>query len=294
MKEIVYLNGEFMDRDKAVISPYDHGFLYGCGACEPMRTYNGRFFRLSGHLDRMFNSLKLLGIDASVTPSHLEAALYRLLDLNDLVQARVRITVSAGAAEATPEPIPTRPTELIPARCFARSPEEPYRRGYSAMTTSIVANPLSPLCQIKSCNYLNFLMARREAHTHGVQEAMFLNGRGHLVEGSATNLFLVQDGKLITPNLASGALPGITRAAVLELAWESGISLAEKALDIPQLLKAQEAFLTSSIIEVMPLVSVNGLPIGNGAPGKVTNLMMTAYRQLVQQETAPTPQRESE
>lgn len=291
MEEIVYLNGSLLPRSQAAISPFDHGFLYGYGVFETLRSYSGRFFRLSAHLERLYRSLEMLQIKLPLPAPELEAALYRLIEANGLpaTSGRVRLTVSAGAAEAAPEPAPTRATLFIAARPHVPIPAARYEKGYRAITVSPGSNRFSFLSRVKSCNYLNFLLASREAHAQGCDEALLLNDRGCLVEGSATNLFLVREGRLVTPDLDSGPLPGITRGVVIEIASHSGLAAAEREINYAELKEVQEAFLTSSVLEIMPLVSVDGQAIGRGVPGEITRSVMAAYQELVAQETAINP-----
>lgn len=288
-EEVVYLNGRLVPRSRAAISPFDHGFLYGYGVFDTLRSYEGRFFRLGAHLERLYRSLGLLGLTCPLDASGMESALYETIQANGLREARVRLTVSAGEGEAAPEPFPTTPTVLITTRPFIPLPESAYQQGYSAIVAATRSNSTSPLCGVKSCNYLNFLLARRQARESGSQEALLLNERGHLSEGTFTNLFLVKDGTLITPDLASGPLPGVTRGVVLELSGKTGlgVAVAERPVAYAELASADEAFLTSSILEVMPLIRVDGHPVADGQPGQLTRRLMAAYREAVSRETVP-------
>ncbi|MEE9202235.1 MAG: aminotransferase class IV [Dehalococcoidia bacterium] len=297
-EEVVYLNGALVARSRAAISPFDHGFLYGYGVFDTLRSYGGRFFRLGAHLERLYCSLGVLGLSCPLDAAGMEAALYNTLRANGLGEARVRLTVSAGEGEAAPEPLPTTPTVLITARPLTPLPDSAYEQGYSAITASTRTSSTSPLCGVKSCNYLSFLLARRQAREagalrigerspHGGQEALLLNERGYLSEGSFTNLFLVSDATLVTPDLASGPLPGVTRGVVLGLARDLGVVAAERPMAPEELAAADEALLTSSVLEVMPLTQVDGRPVGEGRPGPLTLRLMAAYRQAVCRETAP-------
>lgn len=285
-EEMVYINGALLPRSRAAISPFDHGFLYGYGVFDTLRTYGGRFFRLGAHLERLYCSLGVLGIRCPLDAAGMESALHETVCANGLKEARVRLTVSAGEGEAAPEPFPTTPTVLIAARPLTPLPPEAYQRGYSAITAATRTNSASPLCGVKSGNYLNFLLARRQAREAGAQEALLLNEKGCLAEGSFTNLFLVRDNTLVTPDLASGPLPGVTRGVVLGLARGLGVAVSERPVAPAELAAASEACLTSSILEVMPLTRVDGGPIGEGRPGGVTLRLMAAYREAVVRETA--------
>ena len=281
MEQIVYLNGSLVPRSQARISPFDLGFLYGYGLFETMRAYSGRIFRLESHLERLTQSAKLLGL-----PLHafdLKRACHDTLQANKLKEARIRLTVSMGEGEATPDPPKhPRPTVLVTATRYVPLADEAYRKGYKAVVSTIDQDSQSPLSRLKSTNYLNHILARREARAAGADEAILLNERGFLCEGSTSNIFLVSKGELITPDKESSCLPGITRQVVLELAHGLGIGISEREVQLEELLHAGEAFLSNSIMELMPLVEVNGQRIGRG---KVTERLMLVYREAVVRET---------
>jgi branched-chain amino acid aminotransferase len=281
MEQIVYLDGSLVPRSQARISPFDLGFLYGYGLFETMRTYSGRIFRLEKHLERLSQSAKLLGLPLNAFD--LKKACHDTLRANKLKEARIRLTVSMGEGEAIPAPPKhPRPTVLVTATRYVPLSDEAYRKGYKAVVSTIDRDSQSPLSRLKSANYLNNILARREAGASGVDESILLNERGFLCEGSASNIFLVSKGNLITPGEESGCLPGITRQIVLELAQGLGIGISEREVRLEELLHADEAFLTNSIMELMPLVEVNGQRIGRG---KVTERLMQAYKEAVAKET---------
>jgi len=286
MAEIIYLNGQLIPRSKAKLSPFDHGFLYGYGLFETMRAYHGHIFRLDRHLARLRRSAEILGLTYNVIASEakqsLESACIATLDSNKLKNARIRLTVSTGEGEMTPDPSTCpSPTVLITAQNLVPLPPEKYETGYKAALSSIRRNSQSPLSRLKSTCYMENVLARTAARAAGCDEAIFLNEQGYLAEGSSTNIFLVSNGELITPCFESGVLPGITRDAVLEIARTSNIKATERWVQLNELIEAQEAFVTNSILELMPLVSVEGRPIGTGKPGKLTGDLLFAYRKLV-------------
>lgn len=289
MDQIVYLNGTLLSRNQAKISPFDHGFLYGYGIFETMRAYSGCIFRLQKHLDRLTRSARLLGLPLDAFD--LEQACKDTLRANNLEDARIRLTVSMGEGEGTPDPPPhPKPTVLIVATSYTPLSYETCQNGFKAIVSSIRQNSQSPLSRMKSANYLNNLLARKEARGGGADEALMLNERGFLCEGSTSNIFLVSRGSLITPNEESGCLPGVTRQAVIELALELGVSVAQREIPLEELLQAEEAFLTSSLLELMPLIGVDGKPIGGEGEkerkrGKITERLMIAYSELVARET---------
>ena len=282
MEEIVYLNGSLVPLSQARLSPFDWGFLYGYGLFETMRAYSGRIFRLEKHLARLSRSAKFLGIDSEST-ANLGKALYDTLQANNLSDARIRLTLSGGEGEPVPDPLaPRTPTLLIIARNYTPYPRQVYEQGYKAIVSDIRRNTQSPVSAMKSLNYLDNLLARREARLAGVDEAILLNEQGFLAEGSTSNIFLMSDNTLLSPSQDSGILPGVTREVVLELAHSLGVEAVEREIAPEELLQADEAFLTNSLIEIMPLTQVSGQNIGSGIAGAVTRRLMNAYKELVE------------
>jgi branched-chain amino acid aminotransferase group I len=287
MAEIVYLNGQLKHRSEARLSPFDHGFLYGYGLFETMRAYDGHIFRLDSHLTRLRCSAESIGLTHSILTTEegkqsLKAACAATLEANELSNARIRLTVSAGEGDMTPD-IGTcsNPTVLITARNLVPLPLERYQTGFKAAVSSLRRNSQSPLSRLKSTCYMENALARATARASGYDEAIFLNDQDDLAEGSTTNIFLVSNGELITPSFESGVLPGITREVVLETARNLNIKATERLVRLDELIEAEEAFFTNSILELMPLVSVEGRPIGTGKPGKLTGDLLFAYRKLV-------------
>ncbi len=280
MEEIVYLNGSLMPLSQARLSPLDYGFLYGYGLFETMRAYSGRIFRLERHLARLSRSAKLLGIDLESIPD-LEKALYNTLQANNLSHARIRLTLSGGEGEPLPDLVIRVPTVLIVARSYTPYPRQVYKQGFKAIVSRIRRNTQSPASAMKSLNYLDNLLARQEAKLAGADEAILLNEQGFLAEGSMSNIFLVSDNALLTSSEDNGILPGITREVVLELAPSLGIKTRERKIALKELLQADEAFFTNSLIEIMPLTQVGGQNIGSGRAGAVTQRLIAAYKELV-------------
>jgi branched-chain amino acid aminotransferase len=282
MAEIVYLNGQLIPRSKAKLSPFDHGLLYGYGLFETMRAYNGYIFHLDRHLARLRHSAESIGLADRLTAFDLEAACTKTLDANKLKDARLRLTISAGEGDMTPDPSTcSSPTVLITARNFIPLPPEKYESGFKAALSSLRRNSQSPLSRLKSTCYMENILARTAARAAGYDETIFLNEQGYLAEGSTTNIFLASNGELITPSLESGVLPGITREAVLEIARTSNIKATERWVQLNELIEAQEAFITNSILELMSLTWFEGKPIGTGKPGQLTRELLAAYRKLV-------------
>jgi branched-chain amino acid aminotransferase len=285
--EIIYLNGQLISRSKAKLSPFDHGFLYGYGLFETMRAYDGHIFRLDSHLTRLRCSAESIGHTHSILTTEegkqsLKAACMATLEANELKDARLRLTVSAGEGDMTPDPgTCSSPTILITAQNLVPLPPEKYETGFKAAVSFLRRNSQSPLSRLKSTCYMENILARMAARAAGCDEAILLNEQRYLAEGSSTNIFLVSNGELITPCFESGVLPGITREAVLEIARNSNIKATERWVELNELIEAQEAFVTNSVLELMPLTWFEGRPIGTGKPGKLTGDLLFAYRKLV-------------
>ncbi|HUV44543.1 MAG TPA: aminotransferase class IV [Dehalococcoidales bacterium] len=283
MTELVYLNGSLVARDDARIAVLDYGFLYGFGLFETMRAYGGHVFRLDRHLDRLLHSAERLGI--VVEGDALERAVTETIRANGLSDARIRLTVSIGEGRVVPDPTTCgEPTVLVVAGNYQPFSEEVYQKGFSAVVSSIRRNSQSPLSGMKTLNFLESMLARQEARTAGADEALLLNEVGLLTEASMSNVFLVGNGSLKTPGLESGVLPGVTRETVLELAGGLGIDAVGCDITMDEFMRADAAFLTNSVMEIMPLTGVEGKPVGSGKPGPVTQKLMTGYREMVRRE----------
>ena len=282
MTEIIYFNGHLVPRAEAKLSPFDHGFLYGYGLFETMRAYEGHIFRLDRHLTRLRCSAESLGLRPKLDAFDLENACVETLQANKLKDARLRLTITAGEGDMTPDlNTCSNLTVLVAARNFVPLPPERYEQGFKAALSFLRRDSQSPLSRLKCTCYVSNILARMEAKAAGCDEAIMLNELGYIAEGSTANIFLVSKGELSTPSLESGILPGITREAVLEIARDLNIKTVERQVELRELSRAEEAFVTNSIIEVMPLTWLNGEPIGTGKPGKLTRNLMAAYKELV-------------
>jgi branched-chain amino acid aminotransferase len=284
MKQIVYLNGKLTPLSRAHISPLDYGFLYGYGLFETMRAYGGVVFRLDKHLNRLAASAEGLGIPA--INLDLKEAVTAVLEANKLSDARIRISVSIGEGGMTPNVRQRcKPTVLVMAERYKPYPKRVYNTGFKAITSSIARYSDSPLASIKSANYLENMLAKQQAVAAGADEAIRLNERGSVAEASMSNIFFIAGSIVMTPSPESGILPGITREAIIELAGRLGIITIERYITLAELLQAQEAFLTNSLIEVMPLTKVDGMKIASGKPGPATERLRAEYKRLVTDET---------
>lgn len=282
MQKWIYLNGELVLDDEAVISPYDHGFLYGHGLFETMRAYNGRVFCLEEHLERLKWGSQVLGWPVWFDADHLSSAIGQTLEKNGLLDASVRLTVSRGIGASHPDPSTCKQMTIVIFAAAIHSPsDEVYEQGWHLVTAHIRRNVTSPLCNIKGANYLDNILAKAEAQKEGGNEALLLNTQGSVSEGTMCNVFCVIGGRLITPDRTSGLLPGITRAAVLQIARQTGISVEERQIYPDELRGISEMFITSSLLEIMPITLLDQLIVSNGHPGKITRLLQKEYKEMV-------------
>lgn len=273
---IFFLNGQFLKDSEAKISPFDQGFLLGWGLFETMRAYQGKVFALHRHLARLSKSSTKMMID--FPQIDLEEVVNKLLELNQLEDAYVRITLTRGEGESFRQK-PSSPTLFAFALPFQGYPDEVYRKGVKINLANFRKGQ-SPLLAHKTTSFAENLLARLAAEEEGFFEAIFLSPKGEILEGSMSNPFLVKGEELLTPPLQN-ILPGITREIVLELAKKEGIKVNEVALTQADLNEASEVFLTNSLAEVIPVVKVEDNLIGDGKPGKLTRQIHQLYREQV-------------
>ncbi|MBI2852557.1 MAG: aminotransferase class IV [Chloroflexi bacterium] len=282
MEEIVYFNGKLMPRSQAKISVLDYGFLFGYGLFETLRAYEGKVFRLHDHLDRLGDGTNKIGIRVDI--ASIGQAVRDTVKANSFADTRLRITVTPGKGTMTPNLDSCRqPTILVLAEEYHPYPPEKYSQGFKAIISSIRRNSLSPVAFLKSTSIMEAMLARQEARRADADETLFLNEKGYLGEGTSSNLFIVDRGVLKTPRIRAGILPGVTRAVVFELANQLGLIAREVSIRPDGLFSADEAFVTNSLIEVMPLVEVDGKLIGSRKPGPVTGRLMQAYAKTVRE-----------
>lgn len=279
MAEKIFLNDKLVNIEEASISVGDSGFLYGAGLFETMRAYNGIIFRLDDHLDRLFASAKALFIEHSYNKEHLKEAVYKVLEANNLTDARVRLTLTAGTFSQTQAK--PNPTLLVTATKLQPYPAEYYKKGVLVVLCPTRQNTSDPACGHKTTSYLSRMLALKHAHEKMAAEALWFTIDGQLAEGCVSNVFLVKDSKLFTPRTNTPVLPGITRKTVCELAIETKIELIEKDLTIDDLLGADEVFITNVIMQVMPIVGIEKHNIGEGKPGAVTKKIQDYYEEFV-------------
>lgn len=276
------VGGQLVTEREASV-PATGGVLYGYGLFETMRASAGRVFRLDAHEARLRDGARVLSLDVPFDSHGLRRAIDVVLDRNGLarVDAAVRLTLEGGPMPAHGDATPAPARWIVTARELIEYPESLYERGASAVVADVRRNETSPLSRLKTLNYLDNLLARHAARAAGADEALFLNTRGNIAEGAASNVFIVRGRELLTPPIGDGALPGITRAIVLELAPSLGLIPREATLTLDALRTAAEAFLTNSLMGVLPLMRLDGAPIAGGCPGPVTQESRHAYRALV-------------
>ncbi|MBM3770602.1 MAG: branched-chain amino acid aminotransferase [Acidimicrobiia bacterium] len=284
----VNVNGQLFDREHAVISVFDHGFLYGEGVYETLRTYNGRPFLFDRHMHRLRTSARMIALPIPLTDAEFStrcADTQRAAGLTggEDREAYIRILVTRGIGALSYDPAVTpHPSVVVIVKPHVQLPESVYRSGVSAAIVSIVRNhPETVNPRIKSNNLLNCALAAQEAVRRDAFEGIMRNHRGELAECSTSNLFIVKNGQVLTPPLEAGLLPGLTRGLLFEIGAARGISVREATLLDADLFGADEAFLTSTTREIVPIVRVDDRPIASGAPGPVALALLEAFREQV-------------
>ncbi len=276
----VYVSGELKEKGEACISVFDHGLLYGDGVFEGIRAYDGRIFRCSEHIDRLFNSAKGIALDIPLSKKQLHDAILHTLDANGLSDAYIRVLVTRGIGTLGLDPAKcSAPQVIIITDSIALYPKEMYQNGLDVITvptTRTAHRALSP--KIKSLNYLNNILAKIEAKQAGVIEAIMLNSQGFVAECTGDNIFIVTANTVVTPPPEAGILEGITRKVVMNLAERASCAVQERQLTRFDLYVADESFLTGTAAEVIPVVRIDGRCIGDGTPGPVTRKLIEMFR----------------
>lgn len=279
---IIYLNGEFVPEEQAVVSVFDHGLLYGDGVFEGIRAYYNRVFKLREHIVRLYESARSIGLEIPMTMAEMEEVVLETCRRNGLRDAYIRLVVTRGPGDLGLDPRKcSRPTIFCIAASIQLYPEELYEKGLELVTVATRRN-LPEACnpRVKSLNYLNNIYAKMEANLVGAPEAVMLNQEGYVAEATGDNIFIVKNGVLITPPPHVGILEGITRNTVMEIARQKGIQVEEKLFTRHDIYTADECFLTGTAAEVIPAVKLDGRVIGDGRPGEITRELIRAYREL--------------
>ncbi|RDU35991.1 branched-chain amino acid aminotransferase [Neobacillus piezotolerans] len=284
--QYIFLSGEFVKKEDAVVSVYDHGFLYGDGVFEGIRVYSGNVFRLDAHLKRLYESAHSIMLEIPYTFEEMTEIIVETVRKNELSSAYIRVVVSRGRGNLGLDPSTcSQPRVIVIAEPLALYPKEMYERGLKVGSVATRRNRpdvLSP--QIKSLNYLNNILVKLEANQAGVDEALMLNDQGYVTEGSADNIFLVKNGVIYTPPVYLGALEGITRNAIIDLAKRNGYEVREQPFTRHDVYVADEVFLTGTAVEVIAVIDVDTRKIGNGKPGQITNHLLDEFRKLVTED----------
>jgi branched-chain amino acid aminotransferase len=285
----IYLDGKYCDEKTAKVSVFDHGLLYGDGIFEGIRAYHGRVFKLAEHIERLYWSAHAILLKIPVSPEEMARLVVQTCRANKLRDGYIRLVVTRGIGSLGLNPYKCkRPSIIIIADKIQLYPPEYYQRGLDLITVPTTRNLHSALNPaIKSLNYLNNVMAKIEALNGGCEEAIMLNAEGFVSECTGDNLFIVKKGHLFTPPLSAGALYGITRATVIELAHENGLKVSEPNLTRYDLFNADECFLTGTGAEIIPAVKIDGRVIGSGRPGPITTKLIAGYRALTKVSGEP-------
>ncbi|MBI5189600.1 MAG: branched-chain-amino-acid transaminase [Nitrospirae bacterium] len=279
----VYINGTFYPKDEAKVSVFDHGYLYGDGIYETLRAYSGQVFKPGEHMARLMHSARLVEMSLPMDGDGFLDAIDRTVRENGLSEAYIRVSVSRGPGEIGLDPaLCPVPTVVIIAKEFNKYPESMYEDGIKVSVVKTRRN--HPECldpAIKSTNFLNNIFAKMEAKRAGAYEGIMLNHAGHVAEGTISNVFIVENGSLVTPPLIAGILDGVTRNLVIKLAEGMGMTVFEEPFTEARMWAADEAFITNTTMEVMPVTDVDGHVVGGGKAGDAARRLRAAYREEV-------------
>ncbi len=285
---MIYIDGKFLPREEAKVSVFDHGLLYGDGVFEGIRAYNGRVFRLDGHLDRLYDSAKTIDLAVPITKEEMKGVVLETIRKNNLKDCYIRPIVTRGVGDLGLDPRKCAKASVI---CIAvewgAMYGDLYEKGLKAVSVSVRRNAAESMPpNVKSLNYLNNILAKIEANYKGGDEAIIFDTNGYVSEGSGDNIYAVKNGEIITPPTLNN-LRGITRGAVLELAAQLGITIKEQNMGYFDLYSADEVFVTGTAAEVAPIVWIDGRSIGTGKPGPVSRQLMHAFTALTKKEGTP-------
>jgi branched-chain amino acid aminotransferase len=285
----IYIDGKFYSEANAKVSVFDHGLLYGDGIFEGIRFYNGRVFRLEQHLERLWNSARSICLHIPMTRQEMTQALLETIRQNHLRDGYIRLVVTRGVGNLGLNPEQCKnPSVIIIVATIALYHEDFYRKGLSIVTVATRrSNPAALNPAVKSLNYLNNVMARIEANLANADEALMLNDAGNVAECTADNVFVIKHGQIFTPPITAGALQGITRSVVFDIAGEFAIKVIERDFTRHDIFVADECFLTGTAAEIVPVVKADGRIIGNGKPGPITTRIIARFREMTQKTGTP-------
>ncbi|MFQ5688229.1 MAG: aminodeoxychorismate lyase [Candidatus Scalindua sp.] len=278
----IFLNGKIIPDRERCISSGDRGFLYGDGIFETLRSYKGEPFKLTEHLERMRCSAEKLKITSVYSNAEISESITKLLEKNSVQDAYIRITLSRGEGGSTLQMSDNlRPTILIQVKPFTPYEKKLYEEGMSLAVSGHRRSTTSPIYSHKTTNLLTSILLKEEAKDKSAHDSIVLNTDGYVAECIVSNIFMVKDGSVVTPSLDTNILPGITRKTVLEICKNSGISAREECFEIETLIKAEEVFITNSLMEIMPVSRIEDNKIGKASPGEITQQLMSAYKSLI-------------
>jgi branched-chain amino acid aminotransferase len=285
----IYLDGKFVPEADAKVSVFDHGLLYGDGIFEGIRFYNERVFRLEQHLERLWDSARSICLEIPIGRGEMTEALLETIRRNDLREGYIRLIVTRGVGNLGLNPTQCkRPSVIVIATTIALYSKEVCEKGLTVVTCATRrtgAAALNPA--VKSLNYLNNVMARIEANLAGADEALMLNEAGNVAECTADNVFIIKRGQIFTPPISAGALRGITRSVVFDIAAELGMKITETDITRHDVFIADECFLTGTAAEVIPVVKADGRTIGSGKPGSITMRVIGRFREMTRETGTP-------
>ncbi|MBU6146094.1 MAG: branched-chain-amino-acid transaminase [Paenibacillaceae bacterium] len=283
MEQMIYIDGAFVRKSEAVVSVYDHGFLYGDGIFEGIRIYNGNIFKCTEHVHRLYDSAKSIMLHIPLDMEQMQQALVETVRRNALRDGYIRLIVSRGPGDLGLDPRRSpRASVIIIVEKLSIYPPEAYETGLRTVSVSTrrnIPDALNP--KIKSLNYLNNILVKIQANLAGVGEAIMLNAQGYVAEGSSDNIFIVKNGVVTTPPTYIGALKGITRDTICALCAEQNIVCKEEPFTMHDVYVADEVFFTGTAAEVIAVREVDGRPIGTGRAGPVTMRLLEAFRAVV-------------
>jgi len=280
----VYIDGQYYPKSQAKISVYDHGFLYGDGVFEGIREYNGVVFKLKEHIDRLYRSAHAITLKIPLSKEEMIKAVIETLRKNKLKDSYVRLVVSRGVGDLGLDPRKCpKPTVIIITDTIQIRSGNAKETGVTTMFSWVRRNPVDATThEIKSLNYLNSILAKIEANANGVDEAICLESNGYIAEGVGENIFIVNNGEILTPPTSTGALAGITAQVVTQLCEKLKIKLTVANLTPFMLFTADEAFFTGTAMEVIPIREVNKRQIGDGKPGPVTKKLIAEFQKVIE------------
>ncbi len=281
MNNYIFLNGKIISDTEGHISLKDRGFLYGDGIFETLRSYNGTPFKLAEHLERLHSSARKLIIPFEYTIKELSKNVKELVKINNISDAYIRITLSRGIGNiglGINDNLES--TLLIQSKPFMSYEKELYKKGMSLNVSRARRSTSCPISCHKTTNLLTSILLKEEAKEKSAQESIILNTDGYVAECIVSNIFIVDNRKVMTPSLDTNILPGITREIVLDICKDNNISVSEDRFRIETVIKADEVFITNSLMEIMPIAEVEGNKIGKAIPGEITSQLMNAYKGL--------------